>query len=329
MKRKRLYFLLSSLLCITGCSNKEIRHQESEYILNTNYKDDFKILQLTDIHLANKDNQQLHLDFMDLTIKDANPDMIIVTGDLFTFADKLTAKRLFRFLDSYQVPWTITYGNHDEQCYFPVEWLTKHLENNYQYCLFKDIKNDDVFGNANFAINLLKDDKVFEQLIILDSNRYYYNDYLGYDFIKQNQIDWYERIINYTKTENNNTVVPSLVFCHIPVPEFANAWDDYQEGKDNVEYVMGNKQENACCPKYNSGFFDKVLELNSTDGIFVGHDHINDYIIKYSGVYLSYGIHSTNRIYYDENLLGGRTITIHNDHSLSFGTILHNYQEVE
>ena len=330
MKRNKIsILLLSTILTLTGCNIKGKTYDASEYILESPYKDDYKILQLSDIHFANKDNQQLHLDFLKLTIEDANPDMIIATGDLFTFADRITAKRLFRFFDSFEIPWTVTFGNHDEQCYFSIDWLTKHLNTSYKYCLFKDILDDDVFGNANFAINLTKDNKVFEQLIIMDSNRYYYgSDYLGYDYIKEDQIDWYERVVNYTTLNNNNEVVPSLLFFHIPVPEFEIAWNDYQEGKDGVEYVSGGKKEDVCCPKTNSGFFTKIKQLDSTKGIFVGHDHVNDYILKYQGIYLSYGIHSTNRIYYDDSLLGGRTITIHNDHSLSFGSIFHSYQEV-
>ena len=133
----------------------------------------------------------------------------------------------------------------------------------------------------------MKDNNIFEQLIIMDSNRYYYGkEYLGYDYIKQDQIDWYERVVNYTTSTNNNVVVPSLLFFHIPVPEFDTAWNDYKEGKAGVEYISGDKREDVCCPKYNSGFFSKIKELNSARGMFVGHDHVNDYILKYQDLIL-------------------------------------------
>ena len=123
-------------------------------------------------------------------------------------------------------------------------------------------------------------------------------------------------------------VVPSVLFFHIPVPEFDDAWKAYQEGNSDAIYLSGDKREEVCCPKINSGLFSKIKELNSSKAILVGHDHINDYVIKYQDVYLSYGIHSTNRIYYDEDLLGGRLFTIHPDHTYSFETILHHYSEV-
>ena len=100
MKIKPLVFSSLFAVCLTACSGA--KHNISEYILETNYSDNYRILQLTDIHLGDKDNYQTHFDFMDLTIKEANPNLIVVTGDLFTFASKATAKRLFDFLDSYK-----------------------------------------------------------------------------------------------------------------------------------------------------------------------------------------------------------------------------------
>ena len=222
MKRKSL-FLLSGVaaLCLSACSG--VKHEIKDYILELDYKSDYRILQLTDTHIGDKDNVQLHYDFMDLTIKEANPDLIVVTGDVFTFASRHTAKEFFDFLDSYEVPWTLTFGNHDEQCFFSIDWLTSELNSRGGYCIFKDVQDDDVQGNANFAINLKKDNKVFEQLIIMDSNRYNFKGYFGYDYFKEDQINWYKELVDYT-TSQNGGVVDSLMFYHIPLPEVNDAW---------------------------------------------------------------------------------------------------------
>ena len=119
------------------------RHNSDEYVLNLDYKDDFRILQLCDIHLGTKDNVQEHLDFISITINEANADLIVLDGDNFTYADKTTAKRLFDFLDSFGVPWTLTLGNHDEQCAFSIDWMTDYLNNYGSNCKFIDIKGDD------------------------------------------------------------------------------------------------------------------------------------------------------------------------------------------
>ncbi len=331
MKTKRIAlvavsaFLCAALLC--GCG-QNTAYTPDNYILETEYKDDFKILQLSDIHLANKDNRQKQLEYLDLTISDADADMIVLAGDLFTFADRTVAKEFLDFIDSYGVPWTCTFGNHDEQCYFPIDWLTGFLNDYGSNCLFKDIQDDDVFGNANFAINLMDGNKIKEQLIIMDSNRYNYGEYIGYDYFKQDQIDWYEKIVNYTAEQNGGKPAASIAFFHIPLPEFADAWEAAQAGDPDAEFLYGVQGEDVSCPKINSGMFDKMLVLGSTKAVCVGHDHVSNYIIKYKGIYLSYGVNSTDRIYYEEPLIGGRIITIHKDGALEFEDMLHSYEEV-
>lgn len=329
---KKKLFLLSSVLtmCLASCSGGN--HDISEYILKLDYSGgDYRILQITDTHLGDKDDFEKQFKFMDRIIGDpkARPDLIVVTGDLFTFASQGTAKRFFSYLDNKGVPWTVTFGNHDEQCYFSVDWLTGYLNDYGSNCVFKDIQDDGVQGNANFAINLMKDDKVFEQLIVMDSNRYYYGSYFGYDYIKQDQIDWYKDLVNHTARENGGEVVKSLLFYHIPLPEVNDAWDKAQTGEDGAVLKYGEKGEAPCNPEYNSGFFDVIVEKGSTTGMYFGHDHLNNFIVNYKGIDFAYGIKSTDRIYYGDSMLGGRTIILHEDHTVDYEHIYHTYEEVK
>ena len=330
------FFALASLVAIslTACSLGK-HHNISEYILDKSLtfneeKGEFTILQLTDIHLGDKDNQDLHLKFMDLTVKDANPDLIVVTGDVFTFAGKATAQRLFGWLDSKGVPWTVTWGNHDEQCYFSVDWMTGYLNEMGSNCYFKDIQDDDIQGNSNFAINLNKGGKLFEQIIVMDSNRYDFNPGHGlyYDAFKQNQIDWYSELVDYTaKIEgaelNAQGVVESLMFYHIPLPEINDAYEANKAELDGV------KNETTCPPDYNTGFFKVIKDKGSTHAMFYGHDHINDFRAEYQGVLFAYGVKATSSIYSQDDLLGGQTIKIKADHSLQIDRIFHTYAEVK
>lgn len=333
MSKKGLLLLPGiAAMCLTACAGAA--YQPKDYILQMDYTNDFRILQLTDTHIGDKDNAPLHYKFMDLTIKEANPDMIVVTGDLFTFASKGTAKEFFKFLDSYGVPWTVTFGNHDEQCFFSIDWLTNVLNKYGSHCLFKDLQDDKVQGNANFAINLMSGGNIFEQLIIMDSNRYNYNGYFGYDYFKQNQIDWYKDLVDYTTEQNGGTVVPSLMFYHIPLPETKTAWEEAQKDEtkiknpENEKGIKAQQGEDPCSPDFNSGFFDVIVEKGSTRGMYFGHDHINNYIVEYKGIDFGYGIKATDRVYYSDTLLGGRVITIKNDHSLVYEDYYHSYTEV-
>ena len=320
MKMKLFPLFLLSTLALTACGTRS--YSPSDYILTLDYKSDFKILQLTDTHIGDKDDQDLHYDFLDLLIKDANKDskvdLIVVTGDLFTFASKNTAKRYFKFLDSYDIPWTVVFGNHDEQTYFSIDWMTNYLNNFGSNCLFKDIQDDDVAGNCNFAINLMQGNTVHDQLIFMDSNRYSFNDYFGYDYFKKDQIAWYESLTDYSK--DGTDYVNSLMFYHIPLPEINDAYE-----KGEVKY--GEKREDCCPPDHDEGFFNSI-KTHGTSAMFFGHDHVNNFEALYEGVTFCYGIKSTNRIYYDEDMLGYQTITLKDDRSFTINRSYHTYEEV-
>ena len=333
MKNRMIPLFFIAAMSLTACGEKS--YSPKDYIMELPYKSNFKILQLTDTHIGDKDDQDLHYAFLDKLITEADGpskdqiDLIVVTGDLFTFAGKATAKRYFKFLDSYDIPWTVVFGNHDEQTYFSVEWMTDYLNKFGSKCMFKDIRNDNVQGNCNFAINLMDDTNVHDQLIFMDSNRYYFGSYFGYDFFKENQIEWYDALVKDTTDGNGGTPVNSLMFYHIPLFEINDA---YEKGTVIYDGPNGNgdgKREDTCPPDINSGFFQHIVDGGSTKAMFFGHDHINTFETDYQGVKFCYGIKSTNRIYYDEDLLGYQTITIKDDHSLTIDRHFHTYEEVK
>ena len=334
MKNRLLPLFFVSAFSLTACGGKS--YSPKDYMMELPYDGEFKILQLTDTHIADKDDQDLHYKFLDMLIKDANKandvNLIVITGDLFTFANKSTARKYFQFFEDHKIPWSVVFGNHDEQTYFSVEWMTDELtklsKKDGSYCMFNDLRDDDVRGNCNFAINLKKAGVVTDQLIMMDSNRYYFGDYMGYDYFQKDQIKWYEDLVDQT-TLDNGGVVNSLMFYHIPLYEINDA---YEKGTIIYDGPKGNgdgKRENTCPPDYNSGFFDVIKAKGSTKAMFFGHDHINTFEADYEGVKFCYGIKSTNRIYYDEDLLGYQTITIKADHSLQIDRSFHTYEEVK
>lgn len=373
MNRKTLnifLILITVLVCIASIlsidTSEDVkdgsRYDTKEYFVDLDYKDDFRILQLSDIHLGEKDNADEHFKILTKTFNDADADFVILNGDFLTYANKRVAKQLFDFIDSFNIPWACAFGNHDEQCLFSIDWLTDYLNNYGSNCVFLDLKDDDVFGSSNFVINLMDNNSIHDQIILMDSNRYYFGNYIGYDYIKPSQIEWYERVVNDSKSINGSTV-NSLLFMHIPVPEFNDAWHEaggedaqnaikqqggfrdensktglekhinYSEytsqfGKNGTVFEYGFSNPDSSAPKYNSGLFDKIVDLGSTKAIIVSHDHTYNSRILYKGVYLCYGINSTDRVIKDDNMIGGQVIVIHDDHSLSFEHIYHTYKEL-
>lgn len=147
-----------------------------------------------------------------------------------------------------------------------------------------------------------------------------------YDYIKTNQIEWYEWAVKgIAKLDNAELnadgVVQSSTFFHIPLPEFNLAYAIYEKdlpkdynGRDEINGNFGLNREGICSPYYNSGFFAKMQELKSTKDVVVGHDHVNNSSIEYKGIRLTYGLKTGDGCYWDQSgeVSGGTTITIDN-----------------
>ena len=86
---------------------------------------DYKILQLTDLHLGfgmfSGKKDRLALAAVTELIRRTGPDLIVLTGDsVFPFFPKSgtmnnrkQAQKLLAFLDGFQIPYTFVFGNHD------------------------------------------------------------------------------------------------------------------------------------------------------------------------------------------------------------------------
>ena len=346
MKHKLLLLASITAIALSACSLHGKKYEVEKYCAGeiAIEGDSFRILQLTDIHLGDKDDQDLHYKFMNKVIESAeDPDLIVVTGDLFTFASRGTATRFFKFMDSRKkadnkpIPWTVVFGNHDEQVYFDIEWMTSQLEK-CKNCYFVDLENDDIQGNCNFYINLTKGGKLFERLIMIDSERYEFSlkhAFGSYDYVKDEQIKWYESVVEQSKKETeDNNVAKSIMFYHIPLPEIDDAFEKGELLDLGDKFGVNKEQlkrEKTCPPDFNSGLFAAIKEANSTTDMLFGHDHLNMFVSKYEGVTFAYGVKSTDRVYYAEDMLGGQVATLKTDaqHSVEYKRIFHTYKEVK
>ena len=306
---KSLIVLPVIAMLLTGCIGKK-HYDESEYLLSTTWEtsEDYRILQLGDIHLSQSDNFDEHFKVIDRTVKSSNPDFIVLNGDIFTYADKKLVKKTFKHIDNYGKPWTYTFGNHDDQGYYADNYIQRLLASKeYKNCLFKNLEDDDVTGRSNFVINV--DDgheNVLYQLYILDSHNYNF-DTGEYDYLKKDQIEWYERMVTYSKANYGNNIKSSM-YMHIGLPEFCNTWEDVKDGG----LLIGDMEEWSGSPSTDFGFFDKVKELGATQSVSASHDHANDAVMIIDGIYICFGVHSTNRIYNDEKAekIGGSIIKV-------------------
>jgi hypothetical protein len=73
---------------------------------------------------------------------------------------------------------------------------------------------------------------------------------------------------------------PALAFFHIPIPEVRELW--YTDFK-------GQYQEGVACSLVNSGVLGTLVSMGDVRGVFLGHDHLNDFCGDLSGIRLCYG----------------------------------------
>ncbi|MBQ3045480.1 MAG: metallophosphoesterase [Clostridia bacterium] len=253
------------------------------------------------------------------------PDLVIVTGDMAypvpfqagTFNNKSGAKLLAELMETLGVYWTASYGNHDTEAYsfFDREEITDFYSQ-YPHCLVREGAAD-VDGYANQVFNVINSDgMITRSLFTIDSHSYVDGDIFGimwkYDNIHENQIEWYKSVIEENNKHNEMKIlsssqsdfgqkyinflnVPSSVFLHVPLSEYKDAWNEYADNgyKDtkNVKYNYGAAGESGKVVYpgiYEDNFFETMLELGSTDSVFCGHDHLNNFSINYKGIDLTY-----------------------------------------
>ena len=285
--------------------------------------EDFKVLHLTDIHFGggvlSAETDKLTANTVAAMVTAEKPDLVIVTGDISfaipttgTMNNKYAHEYFIRLMENLGVYWTVTFGNHETEPYNPLkrqEVANLYADESLERCLYQQ-SPEGVSGKGNHVINVKNSaGEVTESLIMMDSHSYIHEDFIlglydsllwNYDNIKQDQIDWYEGVINTYQPKN------SMLFFHIPLAEVKEAYDEYvangRELTDNVLGFTGNdgEKDDVVYPsKLGDGLFEKVLELGNTKAMFFGHDHFNNFDLNYKGIIFSYG-HSIDYIAYGD-----------------------------
>lgn len=256
------------------------------------------------------------------------PDLVVVTGDISfpvpfqagTLNNKSSATLFADLMESLGVYWTTCYGNHDTEIYsyYDREQITEiYSSDKYPHCLLQ-AGPDDIDGSGNQIINIMNSDGVITRsLVLFDSHSYIDSDYFGiawkYDNIHDNQIEWYKDSITTLSAQNAEVIskldkekaekykafktVKSSAFMHIPLTEYKDAWNEYvgngYNDTENVKYNYGTVGESGqlvYCGINGDNLFETMQELKSTDSVFCGHDHYNNFSLTYKGINLNYGM---------------------------------------
>jgi hypothetical protein len=266
--------------------------------------DDFKIISFTDFHLdVNRKAGNVTVEMLIRNIVSEKPDLVVFVGDNITsvFNTRRT-KQLAQIMEELGVYWTCVVGNHEGDNILSIsKQKMADIFASYPHCLIEnDIKTtsggETVSGVGNHVINLLDaNGDIRQSLYFLDCGEEMsgqdmtkYADEIvdvkinKYDYIKESQIEWYKETVLAINTLAGKTV-RSVIFDHVPLTEFGTAYDDL-----DAQILFGTRLETVCCSGHNSGLFDAIIELGSTQAVISGHDHVNDYAVIYKGVLLAY-----------------------------------------
>lgn len=288
----------------------------------------FKIVQFTDLHWENDcqddiDRNLKTIILMESIIKEEKPDLIVITGDLVYSEDNERGLReILVPVRNSGIPFATVFGNHDTEKGSGKEVLYKVLKES-ELCL-SEAGNPEITGLCNYVLNVKsKDNKPCWMLFFLDSGFLNQNPKMeGYDFIKRDQINWY--VDEAASIKKSYGEVPALSFFHIALPEYNEVW--------NRKTCYGEKNEEVCCPEQNSGLFSAMIEMGDVKGIFVGHDHINDYYGELHGIKLCFGRATGYNSYGKKGFLhGARIIKLYENNTefetwirLEDGTVINN-----
>ena len=282
---------------------------------------DFKVLLLADIQIDSWDRKGRKHSFSLIKelIETQKPDLVVTLGDNTQglFADKMATK-LIKYMETFDIPWAATFGNHDSEGTKARAWHGNQYEA-APNSLFR-YGPSNIHGVGNYPV-LIKNEEgdIIYSLIMMDSNvtREYDSLGSGYDFIYKDQIDWYKwQIKGVSKSQfgefnpSAGKVVPSMCFFHIPLLEFDDAVKAIANGTIDTSDVVGENKEGVASAKVNTGLFSTMKELESTTHVFCGHDHVNNMSVNWKGIQLSYGLKTGKTSYFDEKMQGGTLLTI-------------------
>jgi hypothetical protein len=194
------------------------------------------------------------------------------------------------------------FGNHDPEVVSRTDMSKVIVSSQYSFNELNDAKE---LADMELEVMSSKGDKVSCVLYCMDSHDYPKDRSLGkYAWFETSQIEWLRNCCMARRKANGGEPVNSLAFFHICLQEYGPAFDNPKN------YKKGRRAENECPGALNSGMFAAMVETGNIMGVFVGHDHDNDYVVLEKGIALGYGRFSGDYTTYTTFRSGVRIIVL-------------------
>jgi hypothetical protein len=249
----------------------------------------FKILQVTDIHLFayNIWLKRDRIDAVAAMVRHFKPDIIVNTGDFWISKSGKgwtdTCQRACREFAKLKTPWAFAWGNHDETA--DTNRVHACLERS-PYLLYSGAAD----GNYRVEVRAKDSKTPLWNLILLNDSR---------GGFKPEQIDWFKA--ESQRIKKATSAPPAFLFFHIPLPQYD---DLITAGK-----AVGVKLESVCHENGSREALGAFRDAGFVKATFCGHDHTNDYSGVVDGMRLQYG-RATGGYGAEKVRKGGTLITI-------------------
>ena len=324
--------MLFSLVTMSFAGYKE----EAQLKFNKNGK--FKILCLADV----QDDYPMEpavLQFIREALDFATPDLVVFVGDNVVGEDIRAIGEMVAPLVERNVPFTFVFGNHDDEGGMVKEDQLREYQK-FPGCMAFDA-DPELTGCATHNVPILSSDesKVAFNIWCFDSGGSYREngEWLGYDWVRKDQIEWYNTTRDALAAENGGEVVPAMAFQHIIPQEpvemiyyegaiaLGEATINFSDGTVYTPIPDITKYDGVIfeksCPSYgNDGQWDAMVEGGDVLGLVVGHDHVNNFVANCNGVDLIQTPGVTYNSYYNNMFQGARVIELNESDLTTYET---------
>lgn len=272
-------------------------------------------------------------DNLQRTIDKANPDLILVAGDIVygEFDDNGTILQEFvAFMESQKIFWAPVYGNHDNESDKGAAWQNRQFLN-ADYCLFGV---GEVTGNGNYVLSVKQGGAYLTNIYMLDTNGCVYSnvgDNRGQG-LYPTTVAWMQNVDASLKTYQK-TETKDVVCMHIPVTNAYKALEalglttsnldvnfDTDENADSFGHVVAAAEYMSNASDYNYSTLNTAAKTTydltsifATMGVTnanFGHCHKTNASAVYEGVRYTFGLKTGAIPDYNQNETGGTLMTL-------------------
>ena len=306
---------------------------KTKHKLKVDENGEFTVLILSDTHIGMSGQTGLSAEESQRIkelVDEEQPDLVLfdgdVTHDLNTVAQLRTAlESLVGYIESKQIPWAHVYGNHDRDTDGLSREVQQQVYESFEYCV-SEAGPVELSGVGNYVLPVYSYDEnsIVYNIWALDSHGYLYDNmsqgikdptviehngsyFRKYEYIKFDQIEWYLKASRMLE-KYNGARIPAMMAFHIPLQESMFAWELRNNSDVVTEWTGELREAGVAASAMNSGMFSAVVYRGDVELIVNGHEHENDFMVKYKGVMLCYSATPSRQGYCDDDMLGGRVI---------------------